>query len=95
MVINFILNDQSFAGLPVEPLFKSRELMFYKTFNYKVFQSLEHRFLTHKWDHSNEEKRIKEIYHNIRNKYNNNKHKFNPDQLELFEEGEFLLGSVR
>ena len=70
-------------------------LRFYRTFNYKVFQSLEHRFLTHKWDHSREEKRIKEIYHNIRNKYNNNKHKFNPDQLVLFEEGEILLGSVR
>ena len=59
-------------------------LRFYKTFNYKVFQSLEQRFLTHKWDHSSEEERIKELYHNIRNKYNNNKHKINPNQLNLF-----------
>ena len=59
-------------------------LEFYKTFNYKVFQSLERRFLTNKWRFSSDKKKINEIAHNIRNKYHNNKRKINPNQLSLF-----------
>jgi len=72
-----------------------RGLEFYKTFNYKVFQALEARFLSNKWRYSSEKVKVREIAHGIRHKFHNNKRKANPDQLEMFEEGEILLGSVR
>jgi hypothetical protein len=59
-------------------------LEFYRGFNYKVFQSLESRFLSRKWSGSSDKKKVEEIAHNIRNKYNNHKHKVNPRQLSLF-----------
>lgn len=61
-----------------------RGLEFYRTFNYKVFQSLENRFLTSKCIKSSDKEKIKEIAHNIRNKYHNNRAKNNPLQLSLF-----------
>jgi hypothetical protein len=61
-----------------------RGLEFYRTFNYKVFQSLEDRFLTSKWIKSSDKEKIKEIAHNIRNKYHNNRTKSNQFQLSLF-----------
>lgn len=61
-----------------------RGLEFYRGFNYKVFQSLEQRFLTGKWRYSSDKEKIKEIAHNIRNKYHNNKGGYNPRQLSLF-----------
>jgi len=70
-------------------------LRFYKTFNYKVYQALEARFLSKKWRFSSDEIKIREIAHGIRNKFHNNKKSMNPYQMELFEEGEILLGSVR
>jgi len=58
--------------------------MFYRTFNYKVYQALEARFLSKKWRFSSDKEKIKEIAHNIRNHYFNRLRRLNPDQLKLF-----------
>ena len=57
---------------------------YYKT-DIKVFREVKSRYLSNKWINANHKKQIKEIAHNIRNKYNNNlisksKHK---NQLQL------------
>ncbi|MEQ8520259.1 MAG: hypothetical protein RLN79_05000 [Cytophagales bacterium] len=59
-------------------------LRYYCKFNYKVFKALENRFLSDKWKFSNEEIKIKEIAHNIRNSYFNNFSKYRLGQLKMF-----------
>jgi hypothetical protein len=45
----------------------------YKKHNHKLYKQLENLYLTSNWSNSNDEVRIKEIAHNIRNKYYNKK----------------------
>ena len=57
---------------------------YYKT-DKKVFNEVKRKYLSSKWMDANDKKQIKEIAHNIRNKYNNNlisKSKYK-NQLEL------------
>ena len=58
-------------------------LRYYRDYDFKQYEQLEMRFLTGTWIKENDGIRIREIAHNIRNKYNNNKHKLNHLQLSL------------
>jgi len=56
-------------------LLSVKGLRFYKTFNYKAYNAIELKYLSSKWDHSKDEKKITEIAHNIRNTYNNQRNR--------------------
>lgn len=45
-------------------------LRYYKKFNYNVFREIEGRYLSGYWNNVSDEVKIKEIAHNIRNKWN-------------------------
>jgi hypothetical protein len=49
-----------------------------------TFDYLRKRYLTPNWQTSSTQIQVKEIAHNIRNKYFNNQHKYNPNQLLIF-----------
>lgn len=44
-------------------------LKYYKKFNYNVFREIERRYLSNYWDNVSDKVKIKEIAHNIRNKW--------------------------
>ncbi len=56
-------------------------IKYYKKHNYKLYKQIENVYLTNNWSGAKEEVKIKEIAHNIRNKYFNNP--INPNQLKL------------
>jgi len=49
-----------------------------------TFDYLRKRYLTPNWQTSSTQIQVKEIAHNIRNKYFNNQHRYNPNQLLIF-----------
>ena len=55
---------------------------YYKT-DKKIFNEIKQKHLTSKWFSANEKIIIKELAHNIRNKYYNNRK--NTNQLSLFQ----------
>lgn len=56
-------------------------IKYYKKHNYKLYKQLENLYLTSNWSNSNDEVKIKEIAHNIRNKYYSRK--FGSNQLNI------------
>lgn len=58
-------------------------LRYYREFNYNVYRSLERRFLSTRWLYESNEKKIKEIAHNIRNYYYNRKRRIISNQLTM------------
>lgn len=47
-------------------------LKYYYRIDKKVFYEVKRKYLSNKWIDANHKEQIKEIAHNIRNKYNNN-----------------------
>jgi len=62
-------------------LLSHRGLRYYKKHNYNVFKEVERVYLSDYWKNSKDEVKIKEIAHNIRNKYYNRK--VDSNQLKL------------
>ena len=56
-------------------------IKFYKQYHFKMYEELKKRFLSYKWLADSEEIQIREIAHNIRNRYYNNP--INPNQTVL------------
>jgi len=53
-------------------LLSHTELKYYYKTDKKVFMEVKNKYLSQKWIDANHKQQIKEIAHNIRNKYNNN-----------------------
>ncbi len=56
-------------------------IKYYKKHDYKLYKQIENVYLTNNWSSAKDEVKIKEIAHNIRNRYFNNP--INPNQLKL------------
>ena len=63
-------------------------LKYYYNTDKKIFKQIKRRYLTKRWWREDYQTQIKEIAHNIRNRYNNKKlskvRNYNPNQLGLF-----------
>ena len=62
-------------------LLSHKGLRYYKEKHYRIYKEIERVYLTKFWNGSTDEVKIKEIAHNIRNKYYNNT--INPNQLRM------------
>jgi hypothetical protein len=65
-------------------------LRYYLKTDSKVFNEIKRKYLSSKWIDTDDEKQLKELAHNIRNKYNNDKIKrsrlYNENQIQLLFE---------
>lgn len=65
-------------------LLSHKGLRYYRDIDFRIYRKLEEKFLTKTWANENDGIRIRELAHQIRNKYYNNIGGYTVNQLNLF-----------